>query len=483
MGRLWKDPRGCWPLIAMGLLSALLYLLVAFRLQFSNAARDLSGFLLVFGALFTLYAAVSLLVHRMRPQEHASVAAILALAVVFRVILLFAGLPHDKPMDALKKDLSGKATGYSPFLIYDSDVWRYLWDGHLTASGLSPFESTPAEVIEMAEEGIEPYASLLEEEIWWDVVDNVSFQGYSTVYPPLAQYLFGLSARVAPGSVFAWKFLVVLADLGTCWVLLSLLAAVGKSRANVIFYAWNPLVIKEFAGSGHVDAVMVCLMTLALLFLVQQRQAAALGSLALSILAKIGSAALGVLFLRHTRPAYWIVLLAVLVLGSLPHPGGLVQLSGGLGAYGSEWIFNSGPWAAVHWLAGLAGATDPAAWAHWITKTLSLLVIVVLPWFSSSSMKSTLGIAFLILAVVVLLNPAVMPWYLLWALPLATVVGSGSWGALTGLSLLSYLIYVDGTEHSWWLWTEYGILALLVSLEWARARSARMPPTFTLFRR
>ncbi len=458
MARYWKRLDSRVPVVLLGSLSVLVYLLVAFRLQFSNALRDVVGFLVAFGALFTLYAVASLVVHRRSPAGQTSVATILALAVVFRIILLFAGLPSDRPAAALTRDLAGGATGYTPFLIYDNDVWRYLWDGHLTASGLSPYETTPQEVIALAEEGSEPYVTLLGEELWWDVVDNVSFQGYTTVYPPLAQYLFGLTNRLAPGSVFVWKLLIVLADLGSCWVVLSLLTAVGRERSYVLLYAWNPLVIKEFAGSGHVDAVMVFLMMLAVLFLVKKRQVAALGSLALSILAKVGSAALGVLFLRHTRPVLWVVLLGVLALGSLPLVSDLAELSDGLGAYGREWTFNSGPFAAVHWLAKTAGTSDPTAWAHWTTKLLSLLAIVVLPWFSRPSKDSTLWIAFLILAAVVLLNPAVMPWYLLWALPLAAVVGCLSWMGLTGLSLLSYLIYLDGIEQAWWLWA--GVRAL-----------------------
>lgn len=483
MVTFWKRLPSQLSVAMLGSLSLVLYLLVSFRLQFSNAQRDVVGFLLTFGALFAIYAAAALLVHGEGNRKQASVATILAFAVIFRVILLFAGLPHDRPAAALARDLSDTDTGYAPFLIYDNDVWRYLWDGHLTGSGVSPYEATPHEVIALAEEGSEPHASLLEQEIWWDVVDNVSFQGYTTVYPPLAQYLFGLSNRLAPGSVFAWKSLVVLGDVGTCWVVLSLLGAVGKRRSYVLLYAWNPLVVKEFAGSGHIDSVMVFLMMLAVLFLVEKRQGAALASLALSILAKIGSAALGVLFMRHTRPTLWVVLFGVLALGSLPLLGGLEELWAGVGAYGREWTFNSGPWAALHWLAKSGGTSDPAAWAHWTTKLLSLLAILALPCFSRTSTDNTLWIAFLILVTVVLLNPAVMPWYLIWALPLATVLGCWSWIGLTGLSLLSYLIYLDGTEHVWWLWLEYGFFALFVALEWFRTRSARMRPTFTLFRR
>jgi hypothetical protein len=133
-------------------------------------------------------------------------------------------------------------------------------------------------------------------------------------------------------------------------------------------------------------------------------------------------------------------------------------------------VFNSGPWAALRSLAAGAGAAQPATWAHGVTQSLTLLLVVVAPWVGAASPRAILQTAFVIVAAVALLNPAVMPWYLLWALPLAVAVANRAWLVLTGLSLLSYLIYIDGSEQAWWLWLEYGLFAaiLLAEVFWAR---------------
>ncbi len=469
---IWSRGRRFTALAALGLVSAALYALAAFGLRFSSSERDVAGFLAVFGALFVLYAAAAFVGRgpESAPSDRTALAAILLFAVLFRGLLLFAGLPRERPLEALADDLSGRTTGYTPFLIYDNDVWRYLWDGHAAAGGVGPYAASPREIAERAEAGEEPFAALLAEELWWDVLDNVSFQGHTTVYPPLAQLLFRLSHALAPGSVFVWKLLVVVADLGTCWALALLLGALGRRREEVILWAWNPLVVKELAGSGHADGVMVGLLTLAVYLLVVRRELPGMAAYGASILAKLGPAVLVVLFLRRTRPRGWAVLAGVLALGALSLAGDAPQVLRGLAVYGRDWVFNSGPWAALAALAAAAGAERPEIWAHLVTKGAVLAAAVALPWRAAATPDGLVRAAFALVALMVLMNPAVMPWYLLWALPLAVAARCRSWALLTGLSLLSYLFYVDATERSWWLWLEYGAFAAALAVEVARAK-------------
>lgn len=98
---------------------------------------------------------------------------------------------------------------------------------------------------------------------------------------------------------------------------------------------------------------------------------------------------------------------------------------------------------------------------------------VALPWTGSGSARSIVGTAFVLLAATALLNPSVMPWYLLWALPLAVAAGCRSWPVLTALSLLSYLHYCGAGDRSWWLWLEYGGFALALAAEAGLWRAAR----------
>ena len=58
-----------------------------------------------------------------------------------------------------------------------------------------------------------------------------------------------------------------------------------------------------------------------------------------------------------------------------------------------------------------------------------------------------------------------MPWYLAWALPFAIAVGNRTWIAFTALAFLSYLLYVDRGEATWWLWLEYVALFTLAAFE------------------
>ena len=89
----------------------------------------------------------------------------------------------------------------------------------------------------------------------------------------------------------------------------------------------------------------------------------------------------------------------------------------------------------------------------------------------------TVQAVFYSLVALTLLNPAVMPWYLIWALPFAVATGNRSWIVLTGMSLLSYLFYAHQAEHSWWLWLEYGVFTAAALLE--RLVSNEREPGFT----
>ncbi len=453
-----------WALWAAGGLSALVYAWLAFAFESANGAGPVAAFLAAFAVLFVLYGAAA-------RWGGGGLAAILAFAALFRLLLLFAGLPPERPLAALRGDLSGQTVGYQRFLLYDNDVWRYLWDGHMTVSGPGPYALPPSEVAERAAAGLAPYAGLLEGETWWDVLDNVSFQTYDSVYPPLAQGLFGLSRLLAPASVAAWKLLVIVCDLATCLVLVRLLAALGLRRRRVLLYAWNPLVLKELAGSGHADVLMVLLLTAAVLLLVRGRQGAALAALAASALAKLATVALVPLFLARTRPRLWPWLLAAGAVGWVPFLGQLGPFFDGLAVYGREWSFNSGPWAAAARLGQLVGLEQPAAWATAVTRLALAAWLVALAWRSRRLAPRQLPqAAFTALAAVVLLHPAVMPWYLLWALPLAVVAGARWWLVFTALSMLSYLVYVDQSEHAWWLWLEYGGLLAAWVVERGRRR-------------
>ncbi len=112
--------------------------------------------------------------------------------------------------------------------------------------------------------------------------------------------------------------------------------------AKSILYGWNPLVIKVFAGSGHIDAVLVAALAGACYFLARKRPTAASVSLGLAIAAKFAPIVLLPFLAR--RVGLWRAVLVVIVCVAcfLPYLGAGAHLFDGLLAFSGKWQFNSG---------------------------------------------------------------------------------------------------------------------------------------------
>jgi hypothetical protein len=461
-------------LAGLGLASAAGWVYLARYFPATSSRRDVLTFLAVIAVFFLLSAAALPVARRMPPR--AALLQILVFAALFRAVLLFAGLP---PGESVKDDLTGQRVAWSRFLLYDDDLWRYLWDGYVVSEGIDPYARSPQEIRDRYDDGTATPAeeALLERPRAFDVLDNVRFASYRTVYPPLAQHLFRFTNRLAPGSVFVWKLLVALFDVGTCLLLARMLVRLGRGPEACVLYAWSPLAIKELAGSGHVDAMMIFFLVLAAERALAGWQRASLGAYAASVLAKLGTLPLAPLFLRRARPGTWWTPVIVGLMIVIPFWRSLPGLASSLAAFGKDWTFNPGLWLLAARLFEWLGAGDPEAAAHLLTKILALLLvgIVTVRVRPSDDRSWILGI-FLVLAGVVLLNAVVTPWYLLWALPFAVASGVRSWEVLTALSFLSYLVYSEHAEHTWWLWVEYGGFAVAAGVEWAmRVKTVQSP--------
>src|SRR5260370_8176740 len=60
-------------------------------------------------------------------------------------------------------------------------------------------------------------------------------------------------------------------DLVTVGLVAATLRAIGQPAERVIVYAWHPLPIFEFGGSGHIDALMICFIALPLFARARQK--------------------------------------------------------------------------------------------------------------------------------------------------------------------------------------------------------------------
>ncbi len=102
-----------------------------------------------------------------------------------------------------------------------------------------------------------------------DILERIHYGDLPTVYPPVSQLVFAAATLTTPNSVSAtgrvgvMKVWLIGFDLATLLVVVSLLRLCRQPIALCLIYGWCPLLLKEVANSGHLDAIAVFLTTLA----------------------------------------------------------------------------------------------------------------------------------------------------------------------------------------------------------------------------
>ena len=471
-----KKPAHWWKLGVLLLLSETFYFALL-RLDAVNGVRPVLTFLALMGTLFGLYAAAYWLVRGERRARRSTLLLIAGGAVLFRLTLLPAGLPPQdswaQKLNGLRADVQGERVAYERFLLFDGDIWRYLWDGHVGAHGVNPYLHAPADAAldEMADE--EKGTQTDGRAVWSDIRDNINYRTIPTVYPPLAQAVFRVSHLLAPGSILVLKILLVGFDLlATLFVALTL-AALGRPVGLTLLYAWNPLVIKVFAASGHVDSVVAATLAATAYFLVRGGKAKAAVSFGLAILSKIAPLVLLPFVVRRIGWRKLTLALAVVATGYIPFVGAGGSVFDGSLTFARQWQFNAGPLALFQWLAG-SFSSDPNTVARSIS---GLAIIAVVGWLvrrddGDGETFAHYGAASL--GALLVLGPVVMPWYVAWLLPLAVIAGQHVWVYFSALVCLAFLVMIGGLEHAGTLWVEYGALAALLGLGVWRRKGERL---------
>ena len=130
--------------------------------------------------------------------------------------------------------------------VLSDDVYRYLWDGYVLLSGINPFAFTPDDPVFSAWHGSELFAHL-------------NSQGVYTVYPPVSQGFFALSAAISGGDPSSWRVAyMALKGLFTCVELIGLWALSRcMPRRNLMLVALSPVLVTAGALQGHTDILLV----------------------------------------------------------------------------------------------------------------------------------------------------------------------------------------------------------------------------------
>lgn len=163
------------------------------------------------------------------------------------------------------------------------DYFRFIWDGRLLAAGEQPFAALPREVVGL------PAAAAAN--LTPELFSKLNSPDYFTVYPPVAQFTFWLSAvfggKSIYGSMLVLRLIQLVAEAGTLWLLLKLLRNMEIPARRVLLYALNPLIILELTGNLHAEALVIFFLTAAFYFLQCGRQTASALLFGFSIASKL----------------------------------------------------------------------------------------------------------------------------------------------------------------------------------------------------
>ncbi|MGH9710594.1 MAG: glycosyltransferase 87 family protein [Candidatus Acidiferrales bacterium] len=398
-------------LIALEILFAILY-------RFGNLeAHVIEAIAIGLGAGIVYFVILYALEHL--PDRRATLWVILLGAVVFRLTLL-----------PLVPSLS-------------SDPYRYHWDGQIQLAGYNPYLVKP-DTLDVGERKT-------------PLGHPLSAHDIPNIYPPLAELVFRVAARFLPGKI-AFKLPFFLADLLTVFLLAGCLRSSSHRNSRLAIYAWNPLVVVEFAGIGHSDALALAAL-LAAILIIRSRIGVSTLLLAAAALLKVFPVMLFPLWLRRAgwprSGLSWAAGFASAALAGLcfwPYRSSLAQIPSTMAYFSAHWQNNNASLFSV--LKAFSGSAD---WASGIGVGI---VVALALWAVARNLEPERA-AYLIFGAILLLSPNSYSWYFTWIIPLLCFFPNPAWLLLTILQFLSYHTLIRyGILGDWrWsplmIWLEY----------------------------
>jgi len=346
--------------------------------------------------------------------------------------------------------------------LQSNDVYRYLWDGRLLLHGIDPYVVPPAAT----------QLQGLRAGDW--LYPHIDWRAVPTLYPPFDLALFALGAALTAAShvasVVPLKAILLCGDLATIVLLVALLREEGAPLGRVALYAWNPLVIVEFALNGHEEGWAIAWLLATLLALRQRARLRAGAALAGAVLTKLYPAAfLPVLFARRTALPGAMACVALVVAAYAPFVLWNRDVFGFLHTFAFGYHFND----SLHRVLGTEGAA-----------ALFAIAIAI----AIRSARAGVPPVILVLALetaYLIVSPNVYPWYVavfVALLPVAPNAFNGplrplafalvAWTALAPLAYLAPFAFANGSSADIALHVlEYAPLALALAV--LAARNAR----------
>lgn len=372
--------------------------------------------------------------------------------------------------------------GVTPNL--SDDYARFVWDGRLLAHGFNPYLYLPADLIGSP---IAAQAGLTQ-----PLFDVLNSPRYFTVYPPVNQAIFAVSAWLSPDSVWGtvvWlRVWIIGAEVGTLWLMVKILQVSGRNPNLALLYGLNPLVILELTGNVHFEGVMVFFGLLAVWFWGRQKRVFSAGALALAVGTKLLPLMALPLVLRWSgrtppgsriagprsgdpgRPSAtagliyvaWVMGLTVCLFLPFASVALVQHLGASLNLYVRKFEFNGSVYnlvrATEHWLNGYNKVQHMGLWLSGLTVP----GILVLALSSNRRMADSFANWLLLTGSLYFgLATTVHPWYIGSLVALSVFSRYRFALVWSGMAWLSYSAYrtIPVAENLWLIGLEYLVVA------------------------
>lgn len=364
-------------------ISCISYLIFGYAIERSNF------FILIF--LYVLLFAGMIYFIRYQKYTH-YFNRLIALAVLFRIIFLFA----------------------DPGL--SDNCYRLIWDGMLLSRGFNPYIDIPANLVEHAE--------ILKISYSYDLFELMNSKVLYSNSPPLSIYLSFFIVLFAPptvmGKIFLLRLVLLVFDIAIIILGIRLLEKLKQSTSLILLYALNPLVIIEVAGNLHIEVIMLFFFLLSIYFLIRGNLFASAIFFSLAVCIKL----VVILFLplyfrrlkRRKRIIYYgtvFIGIFVLFLPLLRWPA-IVHYLEGIKMYFNHFEFNTGIYYLVQSITSMLNIHLPQHVYGIILWGITICTIFVTAFtLKQKSWVKIFGGMLLVITVFYFLVPVVHPWYIL----------------------------------------------------------------------
>lgn len=333
-----------------------------------------------------------------------------------------------------------------------NDFYRFIWDGEIMKLGMSPYGSTPDELISSSPEIFQN----TELRALYHGMGELS-QGNHSNYPPLNEFMFFMASKLGStlaGKLMVLRVLIMLADIGIVLIGISLLKMMSLSLNRILLFVLNPFIILEFTANLHFEGVMVFFFLIA--FWLYLKELRLLSSLfyAFSILTKVTTAVFLPFFLRKGEfkkgGLYITLVLLFTVIFAYPFfmNGGWEGYNEANNLYFQKFEFNGGLYTLINAIVGSMTGFNPIAY---VGPALSFTAIsLILIWYYRNQDRSILqGFDVLTITFFIYLglSTTLHPWYL--GVLLVVSLFSRFWFPLvwTFLVYFSYYFYSENMSE------------------------------------